>query len=151
MGVRKSGVRQQRGREKSPRSLVGWTLVAVVGLGLVLLFTTTGRAGASHPEPRAMDHAGHVVGHERYEAYPRVAQVYQQAAAVPAVLDGLYCYCECSEHSAHYSLLDCFASDHAARCDVCLSEASIAHRMTRDGASLEQIRAAIDDLYGTSG
>ncbi len=150
MGVRKSGVRQQRGREKSPRSLVGWALVGVVGVGLVL-FATTGRAGASHPEPRAMDHAGHVVGHVRYEAYPRVAQVYQQAAAVPAVLDGLYCYCECSEHSAHYSLLDCFASDHAARCDVCLSEASIAHRMTRDGASLEQIRAAIDDLYGTSG
>lgn len=119
--------------------------VAVVGLGVF----AARDAGAAHPEPREMDHAGHVVSHHEYHANPRVAEVYEQAAAVPAVLDGIYCYCECSSHSGHYSLLDCFASDHGARCDVCLSEASIAYRMHQDGASLDEIRAAIDELYST--
>ena len=39
--------------------------------------------------------------------------------------------------------------DHAARCDICLSEADMAHRMHQDGASLDEIRTAIDRLYDT--
>jgi len=120
-------------------------LVAAVTVALI----TTRDAGAAHPEPREIDHAGHVEDHARYAAHPRVAEVYRQAAAVPGVLDGIYCYCACSQHSGHYSLLDCFASDHGARCDICLSEAALAHRMTRDGASLDEIRAAVDKLYRT--
>jgi hypothetical protein len=70
-------------------------------------------------------------------------------AEIPHVIDGLYCHCACSEHSGHYSLLDCFHDDHGARCDVCLSEAAMAHRMHNDGESVDAIRDAIDRLYDT--
>jgi len=49
----------------------------------------------------------------------------------------------------HHSLLTCFQSDHASGCDICLSEAEMAYRMTRQGASLSAIRNAIDAAYGT--
>ena len=142
--------RQKRAAAAGARSRAG-SVVALLGgvavLGAIVLSVTAARP--HHPEPRAMDHAGHVVSHERYAAYPRVQEVYRMAAQVPHVLDGLHCYCECGEHSGHYSLLDCFASDHGARCDICLSEAAVAHEMTRQGASLDDIRRAIDDLYRT--
>jgi len=102
-----------------------------------------------HPTPRAANEQTTVVPAARYAQYPRVAETYEMAAAVPMILDGLYCYCNCAEHSGHYSLLDCFNSDHAARCDVCMSEAVIAYKMTQNGASLDAIRAEIDRTYGT--
>lgn len=102
-----------------------------------------------HPEPRVAAERSTVVPSTRFAQYPRVAQTYELAAAVPMILDGIYCFCACSEHSGHYSLLDCFASDHAARCDVCMSEAVIAHQMTQNGASLDEIRREIDRTYGT--
>lgn len=71
------------------------------------------------------------------------------AAAIPDVLDGIYCYCACSEHSSHYSLHDCFTDNHAARCDICLTEAETAFGMAEKGAPLAEIRAAIDALYRT--
>ncbi|MBT8461564.1 MAG: PCYCGC domain-containing protein, partial [Gemmatimonadetes bacterium] len=55
--------------------------------------------------------------------------------------------CECAEHSGHYSLLDCFASDHGARCDICLSEATIAYQMTMAGESLDAVRKEIDSQF----
>jgi hypothetical protein len=93
--------------------------------------------------------AATVIPADRYAAYARVRAVYAQAAEVPQVLDGIHCYCECAQHSGHRSLLSCFESDHAAACDICLTEATIAHRMTREDRSLDEIRASIDELYGT--
>ena len=45
-------------------------------------------------------------------------------------------------------MLDCFASDHAAACDVCMREAEIAREMVDRGEPLQSIRAEIDRLYG---
>jgi hypothetical protein len=45
-------------------------------------------------------------------------------------------------------LLDCFASDHAAMCDVCTNEAETAIKLAREGVELEGIRDIIDQLYG---
>ncbi len=127
-----------------------WILGTSVGAAVLVLavWSQVGRSDVLHPAPRQTEIASHVMPDARYADYPRVRQAYQMAAAVPAILDGLYCYCHCSEHSGHYSLLDCFASDHAARCDVCMSEAVIAHEMTRAGASLKAIRAEVDRTYG---
>ena len=126
--------------------LGGSALAAILTLSAINAVT---ESGDRHPEPRAEAEAPHVMPTDRYAEYPRVAEAYELTAAVPSVVDGLYCYCQCSEHSGHYSLLDCFASDHAARCDVCMSEAVIASQMTRGGASLDDIRAEIDRVYGT--
>lgn len=136
-------------REKA-RKRAMWTKVGgVAALLLVLSFAAGSRAeGADHPAARAeMDHSSHVVPAARYEAYPRVARTYELVAAVPMVIDGIYCYCNCADHSGHYSLLDCFASDHAARCDVCLSEAQMAWEMSQDGKDLKAIRREIDSRY----
>ena len=83
----------------------------------------------------------------RYASNPGVAEVYQWASEIPAVLDGMYCYCECLTNFAHYSLLDCFMDDHAAACDICLREAVTAYQMTNQGQSLDAIRQEIDRQY----
>jgi hypothetical protein len=78
---------------------------------------------------------------------PRIMQAYQAARAVPATLDGLYCYCQCNEHMGHRSLLICFHSQHGAGCDVCIDEAVQAHEMVQQGRTLADIRAAIDVAF----
>lgn len=119
--------------------------IAVVALAAVVMSVRS--AGAAHPEPRDMDHTGHVLPHERFASRPRVQQGYASAAEIPHVLDGIYCYCRCAQHSGHYSLLDCFVTEHGAACDICLMEAALAYRMRREGASLREIRGAIDAIY----
>ena len=137
----KAGARTRKGRQGS------WILVAVaVAAGLLL---ASRKSDAAHPTPRDMDHAEHIMDGRQFRGFERVQEVYRMAAAVPDVLDGIYCYCACSEHSGHYSLHDCFSSAHGARCDICMSEAALAYRMTRDGASLAEVREAIDALYRT--
>ena len=148
--------RQQRGGGQASRPGRGqrrpwWILGICVGAAFLILgiASQAGSAADHHPTPRAPELAVEVVDASRYEDYPRVAEVYEMSAAVPHVLDGIYCYCDCSQHSGHYSLLDCFSDDHAARCDVCMSEAVIAYQMTQDGANLDEIRAEVDRNYGT--
>lgn len=144
-GKGKRGGRGGRGWQSSGLVWIGGLAVL---LGLLILPTLSFGAG-HHPEPR--EHIGHdhVAHAARYAAYPRVAQIYERVAETPHVVDGIYCYCDCSEHSGHYSLLDCFHDDHAARCDICLSEGDMAYRMHHEGKSLDEIRTAIDRLYDT--
>ena len=101
-----------------------------------------------HPEPRAGMTAAKVLPASVFTAQPDIARVYAMAEDIPQVLDGLYCHCDCSEHSDHYSLLTCFESDHGAHCDICLGEAELAYKLAQEGKTLEQIRAAIDAKFG---
>lgn len=140
---------QQRGKRRTSRSrnrLSAYWLIAGAVV-VTLSFVITRDASAHHPDPRPTMTSADVKSASEYSRYPRVAGVYRQAREIPQVLDGLYCYCQCSEHSGHYSLLDCFRSDHGAGCDICLSEATLAYRMTQDGQTLDEIRGAIDQLY----
>jgi hypothetical protein len=123
-----------------------WMLAVAIVLAAMLPVVSGG--GTSHPEPRPGVDARRVAPACRYAGHLRTMEVYRHAARMPAVLDGLYCYCRCRRHSGHYSLLDCFANDHAARCDICMSEASLAARMAAAGKTLKQIRHAIDGVYG---
>ena len=83
----------------------------------------------------------------RYASVRGVGEVYEYAAEMPMVMDGLFCYCECLRNVGHYSLLECFMDDHAAGCDICLQEAITAYEMTRQGRSLDDVRTAIDGRY----
>jgi hypothetical protein len=147
-GRRNRAARKGRKRGWKDSGLV-WVGGAMAILALMILPTMSFSSGDHHPEPR--EHIGHdhVESAAHYAAYPRVANTYAMVARIPHVIDGIYCYCACSEHSGHYSLLDCFKDAHASRCDVCLSEASMAFRMDQDGRSLGEIRQAIDQLYET--
>jgi hypothetical protein len=101
-----------------------------------------------HPAPRPGIGGEHVADPSQFEGYPRVVSIYRAAAENAQLLDGIYCYCHCKEHARHYSLLDCYASDHAAVCDVCMKEAEMAIELARDGVDLAGIRDIIDQLYG---
>jgi hypothetical protein len=135
-------------RRRHPAWILAGSAAAGLAAVAILASIQTRSAPSHHPTPRSAAEAGTVQNAALYAAYPRVEETYRMAAAVPQVLDGLYCYCDCSENLGHYSLLECFQSDHAAGCDVCLSEALTAYRMTQQGASLAAIRKAIDDVYG---
>ena len=112
------------------------------------LMASRSKAPADHPTPRAGITAAKVIPASQLTAQPDVAAVYAMAEEIPEVLDGLYCHCECSKHSGHYSLLECFESDHGGHCDICLGEAELAYRMSKEGKSLTEIRAAIDAQFG---
>lgn len=71
-----------------------------------------------------------------------VAAAYRAAKDIPEVLAQQPCYCYCDRHG-HRSLLDCFASEHASDCDICVKEALFAMQEHRKGKSPEQIRAEI--------
>jgi hypothetical protein len=133
--------------KKQPTPVIRYVVVALGVVVLLLGLATTRQANAHHPQPRAGLTAADVDAPDKYAAYPRVREVYQMAAQIPDVLDGLYCHCDCSKHSNHRSLLTCFQDDHGAACDVCLTEAALAYRMIGEGRSLKDIRRAVDGLY----
>lgn len=143
---------RQRKNRDTPQQKKGvpayiWVLLVLLA-GAVIIRVAPNLGGSLHPEPREGITSAFVVDAERYAAEPQIAQVYTMAKAIPNVLDGLFCYCACARNFGHRSLLTCFESDHGAGCDVCLQEAALAHRMTQDGATLDQIRAQIDQTWG---
>ena len=69
---------------------------------------------------------------------------YTAANEIPEVLAQQPCYCYCKRRG-HRSLLDCFATKHAADCDICVREAIFAQQEHKLGKSAEQIRTEIMD------
>jgi hypothetical protein len=143
-----------RRRWRVPAPILALAGILAVLAGAAAL-KSTGPAGHGHdhgpvvhPAPRADVNAAMIVAPGRYVGYPRIAEVYRQVAAIPEVIDGLYCYCDCRYHADHYSLLDCFRDDHGAGCDICMTQAALAYRMTGEGRSLDEIRETTDRLYG---
>jgi hypothetical protein len=128
---------------------LGWIVAGGAGLALAAVLLSSGRArGAAHPEPRPGITAQLVLPPA---AVPRTlgsVESYAAARQIPAVLDGLHCYCECARHAGHRSLLTCFESDHGAFCDICMGEAILAAQLTAQGRSLLDIRGAIDRQFG---
>ena len=127
-----------------------WVIAAAAGVALVaLLVTSGGRARAAHPEPRGGVTADAVLPPGQVPRTPGALEAYAAARAVPHVLDGTYCHCDCANHAGHRSLLTCFESEHGAYCDICIGEALLAERMSRAGRSLEEIRQAVDRQFGS--
>lgn len=132
------------------RPSLPWLVAGVAAIGLaVVMLGPARRAHAQHPEPRAGITAGGVLAPLAVPHTVGSVEAYAAARQVPYVLDGLYCYCECSRHAGHRSLLTCFESDHGAWCDICMGEALLALRMTGEGRSLLEIRDAIDHQFGS--
>ena len=94
-------------------------------------------------------------------ARPRevVAAVYEFAARHPEVLQFMPCYCGC-EQLGHGANHDCFIrsrdangrvqwNDHGTHCAVCIDVARDAMMMSNSGVPVAQIRAAIDQKWGS--
>jgi hypothetical protein len=77
----------------------------------------------------------------------RVRTAYEAAKKYAHVLESIYCYCKCKENIGHRALVECFETDHASHCDVCMNEAVIAARMTEQGKTPKEIQKAIDAYY----
>lgn len=77
----------------------------------------------------------------------RVRKAYEAARQYAHVLENVYCYCRCKENIGHRALIECFESDHASHCDVCMVEAEMAARLTAEGKTPQEIQKLIDAVY----
>ena len=94
--------------------------------------------------PRGRNDASAVVPPELFD-HPHVSAAYAIAQRIPETLNQLYCWCGCIENMGHRSALECFESEHAAFCDVCLANAEIASELIGNGTTdAGKIQRAID-------
>jgi len=71
---------------------------------------------------------------------------YTIAQAKPELLAQLPCFCYC-DRFGHGSLHDCYVTDHAVHCDVCLKEVMEADQMDQQGMTPQEIRSLIVAKY----
>jgi hypothetical protein len=132
------------------RSRLPWLVAGSAVVAIVAIVVATRPAGVGHhPTPRPRITGAKVLPASLFGADERLVRAYTAARTMPEVLDGLYCYCHCREDMGHVSLLTCYESEHAASCDICLTEATMAAQMHGQGATLEEIRRAIDARFKT--
>lgn len=87
-----------------------------------------------------------------------VAQVFQFAAEHPEVLSYVPCFCGC-DHMGHKGNDDCFVKTrasngdviawepHGTECQVCIDVGQMSMQMHSSGASVTQIRAAVEKKF----
>ena len=127
-----------------------WVFAGVAAAALAAaVFVTRPASGSTHPEPRAGITAAKVLTEADIPRTPGAVEAYAAARNAAATLDAVYCYCDCSKHAGHRSLLTCFESDHGAYCDICMGEAMLANQLAGRGTSLQDIRTAIDRQFGS--
>jgi hypothetical protein len=132
---------------KTPWVVTGLGVAALVGV--LFLTRPAGMSASRHPTPRPGITATKVVPASLVPRTPGSTDAYAAAREAAATLDGVYCYCDCSKHAGHRSLLTCFESEHGAYCDICMGEAMVANGMAKQGKSLMEIRTAIDRQFGS--
>ena len=155
--------RAHRGGRRHPGSAAAtpdrwrlWLLGALILGGLAMwTWASTARFGRpAAPEPNSQglrvsgdgrDDASQVLDPAGFTD-SRVRQAYTIARAIPGTLNQLYCWCHCEETLGMRSLLECYESEHATQCEICLGEAELAWRLTQQGTTDPgQIQAAIDE------
>ena len=145
-GKGKKNGQNARRRAKGSNAPLMYTVAGLFVLVLLLVFMNVRRAEARHPQPRATADEIQLIAGSHYDN-AHVASTYRKAARIKKIVDGLFCYCFC-KGGGHYSLLDCFRDDHGAGCDICLGEVNLAYEMSEKGATLDQIRDAVDQQFG---
>lgn len=82
--------------------------------------------------------------------HPGAGRAFDQVRQIPGIVDGIRCHCGCAENPDHYSLLSCFEGKDAMaqHCAICQAQGRMAFRLSREGRTLDEIRAAIDHEYG---
>jgi Protein of unknown function with PCYCGC motif len=128
--------------------------MALVGLGAALVaipqFAASQLPQESNSEPVPAYHAQPPTGELPSTVQPAiytgdklVFNAYAVAARVKKILYQEPCYCHCDRSSGHGSLLDCFAGQHGARCDICQKEVFYSYEQSRHGKNATQIREGI--------
>jgi hypothetical protein len=90
--------------------------------------------------------------------YEVVTAAYQFAAEHPEILSYIPCFCGC-QHAGHTGNESCFVKkraengdvvewdEHGVECTICIDVANRSRQMYASGASVRDIRAAIDKTY----
>ena len=143
-------------------------LIAVALTSSVATAQHTHPAGAQTPPRRIAPMKAHVgplpalppVPYAPSRPMAMVRQVYEFAARHPEVLQYVPCYCGC-ERSGHGGNHDCFVKTRAASgavtewdthgigCAICLDVGRDAMTLFNSGASVKQIRTAIEGKYAS--
>jgi hypothetical protein len=122
------------------------TVAALASLTLPRELHAGARAAAvKHPDPRPGITGDAVLPDD--QVAEKAKKAYDAAREFPAILDGLYCHCECGERDGMRSLLSCFESKMPQSCGICRGEAELAGRLAREEKTLEEIRVAVDKRY----
>jgi Protein of unknown function with PCYCGC motif len=79
----------------------------------------------------------------------KVAEAYAIAAKHSELLSHIHCHCGCESEEGHKDLRDCFTTEHASGCEICMDEARLAAEMQDSGLSTKEISAAIDARFGS--
>lgn len=118
--------------------------------------TATAEAAAHQHPMAALDGMPELV----HAANARTQEAYRFAAANPDAARAVPCYCGCVG-LGHTSSYDCYVAGsnngeleydlHAANCNVCVDITQDQMRMMDEGASLDAIRAFIDENYARYG
>jgi len=100
-------------------------------------------------------------GYEPPRPVEVVTAAYHFAAEHPEVSSYIPCFCGC-QHSGHRGNTDCFVrsrdkngdviewEEHGLECAVCIDVATRSRQMHASGASVAQIRAAVEKEFGPS-
>ncbi len=73
---------------------------------------------------------------------PAASAAYLVVEKNPELIAQLPCFCYCNRFG-HTSLHDCFVTDHAQTCDICMKEALQADQLQKQGLSSLEIRNVI--------
>ena len=108
------------------------------------------RVPGPHPTPRAGITGVNVLTKEQLAGSPQLVELFDAVRAMPEVIDGIRCNCECANSDGFYSLLSCYEGrDAMARdCAICQGQGRLAVRLHKAGKSLDEIRAAVDAKFG---
>ncbi|MCL5960581.1 MAG: PCYCGC domain-containing protein [Chloroflexi bacterium] len=126
-------------------------ILAAVGLGTAGCVQQTGNA-APGESATATDQPSAEFPDFVYNSATSLA-AYRLAPRLAGLLPSLPCYCNCGRASGHKNLKDCFFkedgtfNDHASNCDVCQDEVMDVDKWQKEGKSIREIRAAIDEKY----
>lgn len=102
---------------------------------------------AGHPDPRPGVDGSRVLPRERVAAH--MADLFDGIREIPEVADGIGCHCGCGFIEGMRSLLSCYEGVGMAQgCHICEGEGRLAVRLAKEGASLDEIREAIDRTFG---
>ena len=122
----------------------------ILALLPLALLNFAARRVTGHPTPRKGITSARVLKPDQLPGVdPEIIKVFDMVREIPQVVDGIYCHCGCAELDGSYSLLTCYEGGGMAQArQICQGEGRMAYRLHREGRTLDQIRAAIDDRYG---
>jgi hypothetical protein len=104
------------------------------------------RGRLPHPAPRPGIDASHVLTADALGGDAGAIRVFDMIRQIPQVADGIRCQCECADLPDKYSLLSCFEGDGMAQhCHICQGVARLVYRLHKQGKTLDEIRAAVDE------